>query len=193
MKLSNDAASSGSSRTKSAQVVSTICPIRRPKDHQTRLVGAFDGDTGEVIGWMLESIDRPPLESDWLKLYKVVAVAIANDERYNTETRVLFWLLANIQFGNFVPASVAHIAKELKINRRTVSRVVAPLMERGLLQRDKVKGVTGMRWNPNSAFCGTRQLQALKVSEWNSKLSESRDARASAEQETLKRFQDSTA
>ena len=191
--MSNDAGSGRVGRTKSTHRVHQICPIRRPKGYETRLIAAVDADTGDVVQWMLESIDKPPAESDWLKLYKVVAMAVAADETYNGETRVLFWLMANIQFGNFVATSIKEIAEELHVSRRTVSRVVASLLDRGLLQRDVVRKVAGFRFNPNAVFMGRGYSQKLRRDEWNKRLADKRAAQYEAAREDAARYEESKA
>jgi DNA-binding XRE family transcriptional regulator len=152
--------------------LSTLCPIRRPDNFRTRILAQVDVDTGEVVAWLMESLTKPPRKKDFLKLYMAVCVQLARSEAFGAEARVIFWLMANVQFGNFVCLTQREIATTLGVTRRTVSRVISKLKESGVLHDDELRGMSGFRLNPNLMFCGQPGSQARERQRWERMLAD---------------------
>jgi hypothetical protein len=170
----------------------SACPIRKPSGYQTRLMAAVDAETGEVDAWYLESIDKPPDPNDWMMLYKCVALAMSQDnDVFCPQSRILFHLFGRLQFGNFVATTAKEIAETLGVHQRTVGRVINVLIDKGIMQRDRVRGVQGFRFSPNTVAMGTAESRAASREKWAMRAAQNRERKRRAEEELVREYHES--
>jgi hypothetical protein len=149
-------------------------PIRKRRGTKSRVNLIVDRDTKEVKGVYIEGSDKPPHPSDWVRILLAGAEYAASRPELAPEFRVFLTLLTNIQFGNFSRVSQAEMAGVLGVSQAAVGRAVKKFIEIGLIQRDRVSGVTGYRFNPNIAHRGDESkipvanaiYQAKRASDW---------------------------
>ena len=160
-------------------------PIKKRRGVKSRVNLIVDQETQEVRGVYIEGNDKPPHPSDWVRILLAGAGYVASKPELSAEFRVFLTLLTNIQFGNFSRVSQTEMAEALEVSPAAVGRAVKKFIEVGLIQKDRVSGVTGYRFNPNIAHRGDESKIPVANAIYQAKRAADWDARKKAEDDAL--------
>jgi len=127
-----------------------------------RRIGQIDLDTGEVLNAegggvfvYVEQKRRNGFGKGWLAMAQdpldILATADVTGETY----RVLFKLLARLDFENLIAVNQSDIAKELGLKRENVNRSIRALVNLGvLLKGPRIGAIRSFRLNPHFGWKG---------------------------------------
>jgi predicted transcriptional regulator len=144
-----------------------------------------DAKTGRVDGRYVEGQDKPPGPDDWVRIIMGGAGYLAGNDALSADMRVFCALLQNVQFGNYTCIKHTEMAEHLGVSTDSVSRSLAKFVRIGLIQRIKVHGTIGYRFNPNIAHRGYAHDIPTAVAIWHAERArtwEKRKAREEAQQ-----------
>lgn len=108
-------------------------------------------------------------ERDWFMAYNVAFKALAKDKEMRGEPRALLdFLMAIMDFENFLAIDQTYIAKELDINKANVSKAMKVLVEKKILKKGpKVGRSNTYKMNDYYAWRGSvenkRKAQILDI------------------------------
>ena len=151
-----------------------------PEKPSRYTVDMVDRDTGELLGCFVDSLGHKPDPRDYVRLFKNLARAVAEDKTWPADIRIFMLLLWHLEYGNFLAVSQRDIAKYLQVSRDTVSRIIKRMLGAQIIHADKYKGAHGYRLNPNSVHMGTNAQQAARRREWHDMLAAKAEADARA-------------
>jgi hypothetical protein len=87
-----------------------------------------------------------------------------DDELTGKSLKVLLYLLARLDFENFIQVPQVEIASELKLHKQDVSKYVALLERKGILTRGpKLARSSSFRLNPNFGYKGNPSGKACRA------------------------------
>jgi hypothetical protein len=132
-------------------------------------VGQIDLATGEILEDATLAVFYPKrrngFAAGWVAMAQEPLMKLAQADLGAEAMRVLFALLAKLDFENWLHVSHATLGKQLNIKRPNVSRAVARLVEEGaLLPGPRVGNSTTYRLNPAYGWKGSAKghHEALK-------------------------------
>jgi len=123
------------------------------------MLRSVDERTGELLDgvavWVGPKI-RSPYGRSWFMQSQDAILALAQDkELAGRPTRVLLYLLARLDFENFIHVPQVDIAQALELRASNVSKAIQLLEGKGILIRGpKVGRSFGWRLNPNFGWKG---------------------------------------
>ena len=126
---------------------------------QIRL-GQVDMATGELLEGATLAVFYPKrkngFSTGWVAMAQEPLMKLAQADLGDIARRVLFALLAKLDFENWVSLSHTELGQELKIKRPNISRAVARLVDEGVLLVGPRVGVRGTyRLNPQYGWKGS--------------------------------------
>jgi len=130
------------------------------------MLKSLDHETGEILEgvavWISPKV-RGPYGRKWFMQSQDAVLLLAQDkELAGQPTRVLLYLLARLDFENFIYVKQTDIAEALEITAPRVSTAIAILTSKGILLRGpKVGHSFAWRLNPNFGWKG--KVTNLKV------------------------------
>ena len=133
-------------------------------------VDMIDRGTGEYLGCFVDSLGRAPSATDYVRVFKGLARAVAEDQAWPADIRIFMLMLWQLEYGNFLAVSQRDISAFLVVSRNTVSRVVRRMLDANIIQSDKYKGASGYRLNPNYVHMGSDAQRAARRREWTAML-----------------------
>jgi hypothetical protein len=117
--------------------------------------------TGEVQeGCMMWLPKRPPkIGREFIMAFQDALPALAKDRSITCEQyRVLIYLIAKLDFDNYIQVPQTEIAKELDMKPSNVSRALGALLKRGtVLRGPTVAKRATLRLSPNLGWKGNAQ------------------------------------
>jgi hypothetical protein len=129
---------------------------------------SIDETTGEILDgvavWVGPKV-RSPYGKGWYMQSQDAVLALAQDkELAGRPTRVLLYLLARLDYENFIHIPQVDIAEALELQPPHVSSAIKLLEEKGILVRGpKVGRSFGWRLNPHFGWKGkVRHLHAVR-------------------------------
>lgn len=128
-------------------------------------VTQVDKATGEVMDGVLVYVAPRLRIGGWLMTFQDSLLAIARDANLTlVQHRVLWWLLAKIDWENYIAISQADAGRELNLDPAQVSRAMKALEEAKILfPGPKVGRIKTWRLNPTYGWKGkVKNLQAEK-------------------------------
>jgi hypothetical protein len=127
-----------------------------------RQLGQVDLETGELLKgvtvWV--KIKRSPYVNGFLMANQEALLTLAQDKEITGECyRVLFVLLIELDYENYIYIPQKEIGKKLGIRPQNVHRAVKVLLQKGILLRNE----RGYRLNHNYGWKGNvRKLELVK-------------------------------
>lgn len=123
----------------------------------TKRFTQVDQSTGEEIGGFVAVI-RPKQKSSFqrhITMNQETMITMANDLNHE-QFRVMFVLLADLDYENYIQISQTDVAETLKMQRSHVSRAIRNLLEKEILiEGRKVGRSKTYRLNPSYGWKGT--------------------------------------
>lgn len=120
-------------------------------------------ETGEVI-YALVPIDRAGRGGRWLTMMQAAFEHLAVEPLPARTMRVLCYLLARLDFDNWIHVEQQQVAEVLHLDKGDVSRSIKQLVDRGIIHRGpRADRICTYRLDPNFGWRGTakRHSQAL--------------------------------
>lgn len=100
-------------------------------------LGQVDMSTGEILEGATLAVFYPKRKNGfttgWLAMAQDPLMKLAQADLGDEARRVLFALLANLDFENYLALNQAHLARELGLKPSNVSRAIARLVNEGVL------------------------------------------------------------
>ena len=130
-------------------------------------IGQVDLRTGEVLDGFVAYVAPRRINGfgeRWLAMAQSAALIFAKSDLGLGELRVLFMLLAKLDFENLLVLNQSEIARELGMQRQNVQRAIKRLMEMGaLLEGPKAGQSRSYQLNPSFGWKGSARnhVQAL--------------------------------
>ena len=126
---------------------------------QIRL-GQVDMATGEILEGATLAVFYPRRKNGfttgWLAMAQEPLMKLAQADLGSEEMRVLFALLAKLDFENYLAVNQAELGRELGLKSPNVSRAVARLIDEGvLLPGPRVQGHGTYTLNPHYGWKGS--------------------------------------
>ncbi|GFE72237.1 helix-turn-helix domain-containing protein [Chroococcus sp. FPU101] len=121
-------------------------------------IASVDQDTGEVLDGVIVycGVKHNPYAKGWVMNSQDALELLAKDKDLTGETlRVLMFLMARLDFENWIQITVTEIGKELELKQPNVSRAILLLEEKGIILRGpKVGRSYAFRLNPYYGWKG---------------------------------------
>lgn len=148
---------------------------------RTRHIRSVDTSTGEILDgvavWVGPKV-RSPYGQRWYMQSQDAVLALATDkELAGRPLRVLLYLLARLDFENYIQVPQADISRALELHKSDVTRAVQLLEERGIIIRGpKVGRSYAWRLNPTYGWKGkARNLRVIQGGAGKAKADAERD------------------
>jgi hypothetical protein len=136
--------------------------MKQERKKQERRIVHLDLGTGEVLkGFLIwKDVKYSPYYGGWYMQSQEALVSLAQDKEITGECyRVLFILLAELDFENFIYIPQTEIAQKLSMHPQSVHRAIKLLVQKGVLLRNE----RGFRLNENYGWKGkVRKLELVK-------------------------------
>lgn len=123
---------------------------------------SFDPDTGEideeVIGVILYPKRKNGFQDGWVAMAQQPMMALAAADLSKEAYKVLFAVISQLDFENYILLNQAEIARKLNLQRSHVSEAVKQLETLGVLLRGPKAGrSSSFRLNPAFGWKGSAQ------------------------------------
>lgn len=132
-------------------------------------VGSVDLDTGELLEGAVLGMFFPKRQNGfgtgWVAMAQNAMMELARSDLGAQDMRVLFAVLAKLDFENFLLLTIADLAKEIGMQRSNASDSIAKLEKLGVLIRGPKAGRSStFRLNPSFGWKGsaTNHQKALR-------------------------------
>ena len=132
-------------------------------------VGSVDLDTGELLEGAVVGMFFPKRQNGfgkgWVAMSQNAMMELARADLGAQDMRVLFAVLAKLDFENYLLLSIADLAKEIDMQRSNVSSSITKLEGLGVLTRGPKAGRSStFRLNPSFGWKGsaTNHQKALR-------------------------------
>ena len=136
--------------------------VKREYEKRERRIGQVDLETGELLKGFVTwtEVKYSPYGRGWYMQSQEALVSLAQDREITGECyRVLFILLAELDFENFIYIPQTEIAQKLSMHPQSVHRAIKLLVQKGILLRNE----RGYRLNHNYGWKGkVRKLELVK-------------------------------
>ncbi len=133
------------------------------KNKSKKLIASVDLRTGEILNgvpvWVAgqkKTAFTGLYDKRWFIMAQDALLMLATDDELTGKSlKVLLYLLARLDFENFIQVPQVEIANELKLHKQDVSKYVALLERKGILTRGpKLARSSSFRLNPNFGYKG---------------------------------------
>ena len=123
-------------------------------------VGSVDLDTGELLEGAVVGMFFPKRQNGfgkgWVAMSQNAMMELARADLGAQDMRVLFAVLAKLDFENYLLLSIADLAKEIDMQRPNVSSSITKLESLGVLTRGPKAGRSStFRLNPSFGWKGS--------------------------------------
>ena len=123
-----------------------------------RKIASFDRDTGEILEGVVVycGVKKNPYSTGWIMNSQEALELLATDEDLTKEAfRVLIFLMARLDFENWIQITQKDIAEKLNIHKQNISRAISLLEFKGIILRGpKIGRSNAFRLNPNFGWKG---------------------------------------
>lgn len=123
-----------------------------------REIASVDRNTGEILEGVVVycGVKQNPYSTGWIMNSQEALELLATDEDLTKEAfRVLIFLMARLDFENWIQVTQKEIAEKLNIHKQNVSRAISLLEEKGIILRGpKVGRSYAFRLNPYFGWKG---------------------------------------
>lgn len=125
---------------------------------RSRKIASVDQKTGEVLDGVIVycAVKRNPYAKGWVMNSQEALELLASDKDLTKESlRILMFLMARLDFENWLQITQNEIAETLDINKGNVSKAISLLEAKGILLRGpKVGRSYAFRLNPYFGWKG---------------------------------------
>ncbi|MGB4497136.1 MAG: winged helix-turn-helix domain-containing protein [Methylococcaceae bacterium] len=139
------------------------------KDEKAQIVNT---KTGEIKEGYFIYIAHPKAKirnERWIMTFQDSLIIIAKDKELTGEVKsVLFFLMGNLEFENYISIKQVEIAKQLELQKSNVSRAMKLLVDKSIILKIKDGSMTGYKLNPNYGWKGkveNREIAKNKMEE----------------------------
>ncbi len=123
-----------------------------------RKIASVDQNTGEILKGILVycGVKHNPYAKGWIMNSQEALELLATDEDLTKEAfRVLMFLMARLDFENWIQVSQKEIAEKLNMHKQNISRAVKLLQSKEILIRGpKIGKSYAFRLNPDFGWKG---------------------------------------
>lgn len=121
-------------------------------------VQVIDNKTGKVKDGYFVYVAYPKAKirnTRWMMSFQDSLIEIAKDRDLTGETKsVLFFLMGNLEFENYITIKQTGIAQELGMQKTNVSRAMKLLVDKNIILKIKDGSTTGYKLNPTYGWKG---------------------------------------
>lgn len=125
---------------------------------QRRKIASVDQDTGEVLEGVIVycGVKQNPYGKGWIMTSQDALELLAADDDLTKEAfRVLMFLMARLDFENWIQVTQQEISEKISIKKSNVSRAIALLENKGIILRGPKAGRSyAFRLNPYYGWKG---------------------------------------
>lgn len=125
---------------------------------QRRKIASVDQDTGEVLEGVIVycGVKQNPYGKGWIMTSQDALELLAADDDLTKEAfRVLMFLMARLDFENWIQVTQQEISEKISIKKSNVSRAITLLENKGIILRGpKVGRSYAFRLNPYYGWKG---------------------------------------
>jgi predicted transcriptional regulator len=139
------------------------------KDEKAQIVNT---KTGEIKDGYFVYVAYPKAKirnERWMMTFQDSLIVIAKDKELTGEVKsVLFFLMGNLEFENYITIKQVEIAKQLEMQKTHVSRAMKLLVDKSIILKVKEGSTTGYKLNPNYGWKGkveNREIAKNKMEE----------------------------
>ena len=136
---------------------------------QKRLVqvDAFTGEPQDGFVAYISPKRKNGFQKGWIAMSQSNALlALAKADLGDQARRVLFMLLAKVEFENFIVVSQTEMANELGMSQPNFTKAVSKLVEEGVILRGpKVGRMGSLKLNPEYGWKGTAKNHIIALDE----------------------------
>lgn len=134
--------------------------IEDPDSHTVRIVKV--DSTGKIVSESKPSRKYAKNVREFLKLFEEAGAYIAKQKLSGQQLSILFLILSNLDYNNFVRVSQKEIAEELGLHFQKVSGAMRRLVEVGILEEGpRVNMCKTYRMNPRIARKGREPAKLM--------------------------------
>ena len=123
-----------------------------------RKIASIDQDTGEILEGVVVycGVKQNPYSTGWIMNSQEALELLASDKDLTKESlRVLMFLMARLDFENWIQVTQKEISEKLGIKKPNISKAVSLLEEKGIiLKGPKVGRSYAFRLNPYFGWKG---------------------------------------
>ena len=123
-----------------------------------RKIASFDQDTGEILRGVIVycGVKQNPYSTGWVMNSQEALELLASDKDLTKESlRVLMFLMARLDFENWIQITQKEISEKLGIKKSNISKAVLLLEEKGIISRGRKLGrSSAFRLNPYFGWKG---------------------------------------
>ena len=127
---------------------------------EKKYVIVMDEVTGDIKSCV--PIKNKNLGNGWVAMYQEAMAQIAKEKLTGEQSSVLWYLLAKVDFDNYLMVNQTKMAKELDINRVNISKAIKKLCEREIIVEGPRIGLCKTyRLNPYIAHKGKKRDKTI--------------------------------
>jgi len=123
-----------------------------------RKIASFDQDTGEILKGVIVycGVKHNPYSTGWIMNSQEALELLATDEDLTKEAfRVLIFLMARLDFENWIQVTQKDIAEKLNMRKQNISRAISLLESKEIILRGpKIGRSNAFRLNPHFGWKG---------------------------------------
>ena len=123
-----------------------------------RKIASFDQNTGEILRGVIVycGVKQNPYSTGWVMNSQEALELLASDKDLTKESlRVLMFLMARLDFENWIQITQKEISEKLGIKKSNISKAVLLLEEKGIISRGpKLGRSSAFRLNPYFGWKG---------------------------------------
>lgn len=135
------------------------------KNERIQTVNTKTGEVKEGY-FVYVAYPKPKIKNTrWMMTFQDSLIEIAKDRELTGEIKsVLFFLMGNLEFENYITIKQVEIAKQLGMQKTHVSRAIKVLVNKEIILKVKEGTTTGYRLNPNYGWKGkVENMEKAKV------------------------------
>ena len=121
-------------------------------------IASFDQDTGEILEGVIVycGVKQDPYSTGWMMNSQEALELLASDKDLTKESlRILMFLMARLDFENWIQVTQKEICERLRIKKPNVSKAISLLEEKGIILRGpKLGRSNAFRLNPYFGWKG---------------------------------------
>lgn len=125
------------------------------KNERIQTVNTKTGEVKEGY-FVYVAYPKPKIKNTrWMMTFQDSLIEIAKDRELTGEIKsVLFFLMGNLEFENYISIKQVEIAKQLEMHKTHVSRAIKVLVDKEIILKVKEGTTTGYRLNPTYGWKG---------------------------------------
>ncbi|MEI7841373.1 MAG: winged helix-turn-helix domain-containing protein [Methylococcaceae bacterium] len=155
----------------------------------------FNKKTGEVKDGYFVYVAYPKAKirnTRWMMTFQDSLITIAKDKELTGEMKsVLFFLMGNLEFENYITIKQVEIANQLEMQKTNVSRAMRLLVAKNIILKVKEGTTTGYKLNPTYGWKGkVENMEKAKEQMEKDKIIDFQSARGGLESPDVETYMD---